>query len=181
MTKTKLIGGIVAMALMFTTSSVAVNAIPSEQVYAKSNAPIATEALEKPVVINKATTKPNKKKKCKNWLVQELHDTGFRGKNLREAWAIVMRESGGREDAISATNDYGMFQFNRAAWSGQDWWDSNKLLTREYNAKVAFRISRGGKTWYPWDIDGQGRHKGAYTSSGTYSTYVKWYNKYPCK
>lgn len=154
---------------------------PTETVYAKSNAPIATEALEKPVVTNKAETKPNKKKECKNWLVKELHKTGFRGKNLREAWAIVMRESGGREDAISSTNDYGMFQFNQAAWSGQDWWDSKKLLTREYNAKVAYRISRGGKTWYPWDIDGQGRHKGAYTSSGTYNTYLKWYNKYPCK
>jgi hypothetical protein len=169
----------IAMALILTTSSVTANAALSEQVYAKSNAPIATEAFDKPVV--KALSKPNKKKECKNWLVKELHKTGFRGKNLREAWAIVMRESGGREDAISSTNDYGMFQFNRAAWSGQDWWDSKKLLTREYNAKVAYRISRGGKTWYPWDIDGQGRHKGAYTSSGTYNTYVKWYNKYPCK
>jgi hypothetical protein len=178
MTKTKLLGGVLMLMVLMSGSSSTVASTPTEQVYAKS-APIATEAFDKPVV--KALSKPNKKKECKNWLVKELHKTGFRGKNLREAWAIVMRESGGREDAISPTNDYGMFQFNRAAWSGQDWWDSKKLLTREYNAKVAYRISRGGKTWYPWDIDGQGRHKGAYTSSGTYNTYLKWYNKYPCK
>ena len=181
MTKIKLIGWMTVMALILTTSGTTATAALSEQVYAKSNAPTATEALEKPIVTKKANIRPNKKKQCKNWLVRELRETGFRGKNLMEAWAIVMRESGGRENAISATNDYGMFQFNRAAWSGQDWWDSKMLLTGEYNAKVAYHISRGGKTWYPWDIDGQGRHKGAYTSKATYKTYLKWYNKYPCK
>lgn len=169
------------MALILTVSGSTANAALSEQVYAKSNAPTATEAFEKPIVTKKANTKPNKKKQCKNWLVRELRETGFRGKNLMEAWAIVMRESGGREDAISATNDYGMFQFNRAAWSGQGWWNSKMLLTGEYNAKVAYHISRGGKTWYPWDIDGKGNHKGAYTSKATYKTYLKWYKKYPCK
>lgn len=181
MTKTKLVGGIMASIMSLTILTGSASAAPTEQVYAKSNAPIATEALEKPVVINKASIKPNKKEKCKNWLVNQLHETGFRGKNLREAWAIVMRESGGREDAISSTNDYGMFQFNQAAWSGQDWWNSKKLLTRDYNAKVAYRISQGGKTWYPWDIDGKGHHKGAYTSKHTYNVYLKWYKKYPCK
>ncbi len=117
---------------------------------------------------------------CKNWLANVLYETGFRDENLREAWSIVMRESGGREDAISSTGDYGMFQFNRAAWSSQEWWDTNRLLTREYNAKVAYKISEGGKTWYPWDINGQGEHLGRYTSSGTYSVYQKWYKKFPC-
>ena len=181
MTKIKLIGWITAMALILTTSGSTANAALSEQVYAKSNAPTATEALQKPIVTKMADVEPKKERKCKNWLVRELHHTGFRGKNLMEAWAIVMRESGGRADAISSTGDYGMFQFNRAAWSGQDWWNSNKLLTRGYNAKVAYRISRGGKTWYPWDIDGKGHHKGAYTSDSTYKAYLKWYNKYPCK
>ena len=69
------------MSLTILTGSA--SAAPTEQVYAKSNAPIATEALEKPVVINKASIKPNKKEKCKNWLVNQLHETGFRGKNLR--------------------------------------------------------------------------------------------------
>ena len=168
-----------AMLLTLESSAQAVSNIPTEQVYAKS-APIATEANQPVVNIITKAEKP-KKKECKNWLVRELRAVGFRGKNLREAWAIVMRESGGRADAISNTGDYGMFQFNRAAWSGQDWWDTKKLLTKRYNAQVAYRISRGGKTWYPWDIDGQGRHKGAYTSSGVYNKYKSWYDKYPCK
>jgi hypothetical protein len=176
--KTKLLGGVLVLMMILSGSSLSIANATNEQVYAKS-APITAEATQ-PVVSTTKAEKP-KKKECKNWLVRELRAVGFRGNNLREAWAIVMRESGGREDAISATNDYGMFQFNRAAWSGQDWWNSNKLLTREYNAKVAFRISRGGKTWYPWDIDGQGRHKGNYTSSSVYNKYLTWYKKYPCK
>jgi hypothetical protein len=177
---TKLVGGIVAVAVMTIPSgSTFVSAnIPTEQVYAKS-APIATEAL-RPVVNTTKAEKP-KRKECKNWLVRELRAVGFRGENLREAWAIVMRESGGRANAISNTGDYGMFQFNRAAWSGQDWWNTEKMLTKRYNAQIAYKISKGGKTWYPWDINGKGKHLGRYSSSGVYQKYVSWYNKYPCK
>ena len=97
--------------------------------------------------------------KCPNKLARLLEDVGFEGRNHQEAWAIAMRESRGRAKAISATNDYGLFQFNRAAHSTQSWWDSNKLLTAKYNAEVAFEMSRGGKTWYPWGLDGKGRTK----------------------
>lgn len=177
MTKTKLLGGVLIASVMFITACT----VTSEQVYAKS-APTATELsipkqnlLDEPGVVQKKETPP-----CKNWLVKALHKTGFRGKNLREAWAIVMRESGGREDAISATGDYGMFQFNKAAHGRQKWWNTELMLTREYNAKIAFKISDGGRTWYPWDIDGAGRHKANYTSKHVYGKYAMWYEKYPC-
>jgi hypothetical protein len=182
MTKTKLLGGVMmitAMTLGLTGSVSAVSSAPAETVYAKSNAPIATEALEKPIVVTtkKAALKP---KTCKNWLVRELKKAGFKGKGLRIAWAVAMRESGGRADAISSTGDYGVFQFNRAAWGGQTWWNTNKMLTRDYNIEIAYRISQKGKTFYPWDINGKGQHKAAYTSQGVYAKYKTWYNKYPC-
>lgn len=108
-----------------------------------------------------AALKPMKpvEPKCSNELANILESVGFRGKNHKEAWAIAMRESRGNADVISSTNDYGLFQFNRAAHNSQPWWDSKKLLTAEYNATVAFEMSRGGKTWYPWGLDGQGRTK----------------------
>jgi hypothetical protein len=176
--KSKLLGGMLVAMVVLSGSTPAANAT-TEQVYAKS-APIATEASKPVVNVVRKAEKP-KNKECKNWLVRELRAVGFRGKNLREAWAIVMRESGGRANAISSTNDYGMFQFNRAAWSKQDWWDTEKLLTKRYNAQIAYKISRGGKTWYPWDIDGKGNHLGRYSPRGVYQKYVSWYNKYPCK
>ena len=164
--------------LLSASSSNAIANTSTEQVYAKS-APIATEALYKPVVRNtRAVTKP---KPCKNWLVRELKEAGFKGKGLRIAWAIAMRESGGRANAISSTGDYGVFQFNRAAWGDQPWWNTNKLLTRDYNIMIAYRVSQKGKTWYPWDINGQGEHLGRYSPYSVYAKYKSWYNKYPCK
>lgn len=172
--KTKLVGGIMALTVILSGS--AANAATNEQVYAKS-APIATEAIQ-PVV-----KKAEKPKTCTNWLVNDLKKAGFKGKGLRIAWSIAMRESGGRANAISSTGDYGVFQFNRAAWSDAPWWNTHKLLTKRYNIMIAYTISQHGKTFYPWDIDGQGRHKGLYTSKAVYAKYKSWYKKYPsnCK
>lgn len=126
-------------------------------------------------------SKPEKPQwSCKDKLAQRLHAAGFRGKNLRQAWAIAMRESGGNPRSISSTGDYGVFQFNRSAHNSQPWWDSQKLLTSKYNINVAYRVSKGGKTWYMWDIAGDGDHLGRYTSYGTYAVFKKWYQKYPC-
>lgn len=133
------------------------------------------------ILVGKNIKKPVKVKQCKNWLVKELQQAGFKGKNLKEAWAIVMRESGGRANAISSTGDYGMFQFNRSAHHNQDWWNTKKLLTKSYNAKVAYRMSKGGKWWGPWDISGDGQtHLSQYTPHSVFAKYKHWYNKYPC-
>lgn len=122
-----------------------------------------------------------KGKGCSDPLVAILRKVGFKGHNLREAWAISMRESHGHARAVSPTHDYGLFQFNYAAWHNADWWSASRLLTPAYNATVAYRVSRGGKTWYPWDINGKGQHLGRYSSSGTYAVFKSWYDKYPCE
>lgn len=163
--------------VLMSGSSNAIANTSTEQVYAKS-APIATEAFDKPVVSVRALSKPNI---CKNWLVRELKQAGFKGKGLRIAWAIAMRESGGRANAISSTGDYGVFQFNRAAHSDQPWWNTTKMLNRDYNIMIAYRMSQGGRTFYPWDIDGKGNWKNTWSTSGSYASYKKWYSKYPCK
>lgn len=175
--KTKLLGGVLVMTMILSGSTNLANAT-NEQVYAKS-APSTAEAIQ-PVVKVTKVEKP-KNKICKNWLVKHLYKHGFRGENLREAWAIVMRESGGNEKTISSTNDYGMFQFNHYAHKNASWWDSKKLLTRDYNTEIAYRQSKGGKTWYMWDIDGHGNWKAEWSPRSIYERYVSWYNKYPCK
>jgi hypothetical protein len=130
-------------------------------------------------------------KKCGDWLAKLLSRQGFEGEDLREAWAIVMRESGGREDAVSVTNDLGLFQINTATWKAQPWFDRKALLTRKYNAKVAHLLSRGGKSWYSWGLDGHGRpNAGAYVNAGwtqerilshIVRPYIQWYAQYPCR
>ena len=117
---------------------------------------------------------------CTNQLADQLHNAGFTGRSLPIAWAIVMRESHGHANEISATHDYGLFQINRAAYRNAPWWNSKKLLTPGYNAAVAFDLTQGGKTFYPWDISGNGKHLNRYSSKATYNKFKGWLIKFPC-
>lgn len=164
-----------------------------------SNAASAAPAPMTGVSVNDAKTAAlvaNRKKQqredavasCKNPLAQTLYRAGFRGKNHREAWAIAMRESNGNEKEISPSSDYGLFQFNAPSWSGASWWDWNLILDGEYNARVAYKMSKGGKTWYPWGLDGQGNldsgSYGGWSDSQVYAwivePYQRYYRQYPC-
>lgn len=117
---------------------------------------------------------------CTDPVVRVLHSAGFRGKALRYAYGIVMRESKGHAVAVSPGHDYGLFQWNRAAWSRATWWDPVRLLDPAYNAAVAFKISQGGRTFYPWDINGRGYHLARYSSRATFNVWVKYVKEYPC-
>lgn len=76
------------------------------------------------------------------------------------AECIIQRESGGNPGAISATNDYGLFQINRAAHKRQ--FESmfggpfeKKALDPTLNAKYArylydWYVARGYSGWTPW-------------------------------
>jgi hypothetical protein len=128
---------------------------------------------------------------CGDRLTRLLARTGFSGEDLREAWAIVMRESGGSADSVSETGDLGLFQINSDTWQAEKWFDHDLLLTRRYNSQVAYQLSRGGRTWYSWGLDGHGRPSpGAYVKAGwseerIYShivlPYIQWYALYPCR
>lgn len=126
---------------------------------------------------------------CPNQLVQLLAGVGFRGEDLREAWSIAMRESGGREEANRKGIDWGLFQLNKPTFGGQRWWNDQAVLNGEYNARVAYYLSQGGRTWYPWGLDGHGNtNAGAYDSIWTpeqiyawiTKPYQEWYAKFPC-
>ena len=117
---------------------------------------------------------------CHNPLVRHLQDAGFHGQNLKEAWAIAMRESGGNPKAISATGDYGLFQINRAAHQDSPLWREGKMLNATYNAQVAAHFSQKGRDWSAWDISGDGKWLGRYTPRSVYNKFVGWLSKYPC-
>lgn len=133
---------------------------------------LATSMLAAPAAAQAST--------CRDPLAQTLAAAGFRGADLREAWAIVKRESGGRPGAISPTHDYGLFQLNRATWSRQAWWKPAQLLTATYNAAVAYRLSDGGRTWRAWDLSGKGKWLGRYSTQHDYQRFLKFFNAYPC-
>lgn len=93
-------------------------------------------------------------------LYHVLQLAGFKGKSLKIAWAVAMKETHGNPKAHNfsrATQDdsYGVFQINLyGALKGRVkafGLKSVKDLTDPIlNAQIAYRMSSGGKDWSPW-------------------------------
>lgn len=139
--------------------------VPSEQtvgldivdskIYSISNDNVITLDIEEP-----------KKYKVNDYMTSKdlkavLLEAGFRGKRLKEAFTIVMKESNGRPKAhnkndSTGDNSYGLFQINMIGSLGparleQYNLSSNKeLFDPLVNAKIAFHMSNGGKNWSAW-------------------------------
>lgn len=93
---------------------------------------------------------------CPDRTARILYRAGFRGKAHRFAWAIVMRESRGQETTVSSSDDWGLFQWNRPTYGNRSWWRQDRMLDGTYNARIAYRVSRQGRSWTPWGLDANG-------------------------
>jgi LysM repeat protein len=67
---------------------------------------------------------------------------------------IAMAESGGRQYALSPTNDYGYWQINGSHGPAEATFDPTG------NAKAAIAISDNGRDWYPWTTYVTGAYRG---------------------
>lgn len=145
-----------------------------------------------PSVVSSAPVVPTKVPASGNQLVKYLQQAGFKGEALRKAWAVAMRESGGRPGAYNgnaATGDksYGLFQINmlgnmganRLKQFGLNSYD--QLLDPVVNARAAYQMSKGGTSWGAWDIDTSGYNYSRNRSSWQkhYNAYLKYYNAFP--
>lgn len=94
-------------------------------------------------------------------LVQILFCAGFRGQDLKEAWAVAKKESNGRPLAYNGNrntgdNSYGVFQINMIGELGADRREkfnltyNRDLLDPVTNATIAFHMSNGGQDWSSW-------------------------------
>ena len=94
-------------------------------------------------------------------LVVLLEAVGFKGKALKEAWAIAKRESNGRPIAHNGNtktgdNSYGVFQINMIGDLGEDRREKFNLVSNAdlfdpvVNAKIAYLMSGGGTDWSAW-------------------------------
>lgn len=90
-----------------------------------------------------------------------LYLVGFKGQNLKEAWAVAKKESNGRPFAFNGnikTGDtsYGIFQINMLGMLGPDRrakfeLDHNAdLFNPVLNAQIAYHMSNGGENWRAW-------------------------------
>ena len=119
------------------------------------------------------------------WVKSLLYEAGFRGTHLKQAWAIVMKESTGRPTAYNgneSTGDksYGIFQINMIGTLGVDrrakfnLSSNTELFNPLKNAKIAYHMSNGGKNWSAWNIDSTG-----YNGGSDRAKYLEWLAQYP--
>ena len=94
-------------------------------------------------------------------LVELLSAVGFKGSDLKEAWAVAKKESNGRPLAHNGNtntgdNSWGMFQINMIGELGEDRREkfglenNAELLDPVVNASIAYYMSRGGEDWSSW-------------------------------
>jgi hypothetical protein len=94
-------------------------------------------------------------------LKELLYLVGFRGNDLKEAWAVAKKESNGQPirfngNTKTGDNSYGIFQINMIGMLGPDRRDKFDLVTNSdllnpvINAQIAFHMSNGGKDWSAW-------------------------------
>jgi hypothetical protein len=94
-------------------------------------------------------------------LKQVLELVGFKGKDLKEAWAIAKKESNGRPlafngDKTTGDKSYGVFQINMIGDLGPARRDKFELKTNAdlfnpiKNAEIAYHMSNGGSDWSAW-------------------------------
>ena len=122
-------------------------------------------------------------------LIELLSTVGFKGKSLRTAWAVAMKESRGHptshNDTISTgDNSYGLFQINMIGSLGKDrlakfnekfgMLKPTELFDPVTNVQVVYYMTQGGTDWSSWGL-------GPNAYDGTPGEYLisKWEKEFP--
>lgn len=118
-------------------------------------------------------------------LVHTLERAGFHGRDLKVAWAVVMRESGGNARMVTNGQDVGLFQWNMPT---HPQYTRAQLLDGPTNARIAYRTVRR-EGWRPWGLTRSGTGVDARDYAGIWSQwridhwiwepYAYWRARYP--
>lgn len=118
-------------------------------------------------------------------LVDLLSQVGFKGKSLKLAWAIVMRESRGHptsrnNNPSTGDNSYGLFQINMIGGLGDDRREkfgitkNSELFDPVTNAQAAFYMSAKGTNFGSWGLGPD-----AYDGTPSEPSITIWLDKFP--
>jgi hypothetical protein len=123
-----------------------------------------TDTLPTPAVVTDPLVKYKGVKTLDNdQLIELLGAVGFKGKQLKVAWAVTKKESGGRpvahnDNTGTGDNSYGLFQINMIGDLGADRREkfgletNNQLFDPVTNAQIAFHMTKGGTDWGSWGL-----------------------------
>ncbi len=122
-------------------------------------------------------------------LIELLSAVGFKGKALRTAWAVAMKESNGRPVAHNKTvstgdNSYGIFQINMIGSLGKDrlalfnekfgMLKPTELFDPVTNVQVVYYMTQGGTDWSSWGLG-----PNAYDGTAGEHLITKWEKQFP--
>ena len=118
-----------------------------------SYAPRHAKAKPKATVLTSSASKLSGTLSCTG--LEALWETagGSHGEAFMAA-EIAMAESGGRQYALSPTNDYGYWQINGSHGPAE------ATFNPIGNARAAIAISDNGRDWYPWTTYVTGAYEG---------------------
>ena len=105
-------------------------------------------------------------KPCKDKVVAWITEAGFKGANVRVAWAIAQRESNGNPNE-STYPDLGLMQLNAPSWQGSQYWPRDVYDPVQNLTAVRKMVRDMG--WQPWGL----RVKGGIVSYD-FSSYGMW-------
>lgn len=149
--------------------------------------PVAAEAVK--VVVNPLDKFRGAKTLTQDELIELLSTVGFKGKSLRTAWAVAMKESNGRPVAHNDTvstgdNSYGIFQINMIGSLGKDrlakfnekfgMLKPTELFDPVTNVEVVYYMTQGGTDWSSWGLG-----PNAYDGTPGEHLITKWEKKFP--
>jgi hypothetical protein len=120
----------------------------------------AVKAKVIPTCVDPILKYSNMKKLNKSQLLELLRLSGFKGKALKTAWAVAMKETHGNPVAHNynphtGDNSYGVFQINlygalKGRISEFGLKSAEDLTDPVTNAHIAYLMSNGGKNWAAW-------------------------------
>jgi hypothetical protein len=168
-----------------TVATVAANA--TEEVETTSNQ-VAQAAAAK-VVVDPLDKFRGAKTLTQEELIELLSTVGFKGKALRVAWAVAMKESRGHPTSHNNTistgdNSYGLFQINMIGSLGKDrlaifnekfgMLKPAELFDPVTNVQVVYYMTQGGTDWSSWGLG-----PNAYDGTPGEHLITKWEKQFP--
>ena len=122
-------------------------------------------------------------------LIELLSTVGFKGKALRVAWAVAMKESRGHPTSHNNTistgdNSYGLFQVNMIGSLGKDrlaifnekfgMLKPTELFDPVTNVQVVYYMTQGGTDWSSWGLG-----PNAYDGTAGEHLVTQWAKQFP--
>lgn len=107
------------------------------------------QTLQVQETVKQSKKKKDKQSKCKDPVVGWIRQAGFKGAEVRVAWAIAMRESNGNPRE-STPPDLGLMQLNSPTWSRTKYWPANVYDPIQNLKAVKMMVRDFG--WQPWGL-----------------------------